>query len=215
MISRGLLCLLAAARVVSAQGEVAIPLIPLDERVAAWMREPAQHRSAALGGTLTGARMFGDVGAIALGAALWGGGALAKDNTTARDGVRALEAIAVGSALTILVKRLAGRARPSASPGNAHDFSWGRGFGGDANFLSFPSGHSTAAFAFASAITARVGTRSRSQALWLGPLLYGAASLTGVSRLYDGSHWLSDVVVGAGIGTVSGLLLVRQADRRP
>ncbi len=240
MTARMLWCMAVLTRVLGAQGMAAAPLlrsepavtsgeavvlglttltavavIPLDLRIAAWMRDSAQHRSPSIDKLLIGGRLFGAPGSIILGAALWAGGSLAKDNATANDGMRSLEAVAVGSIVTILVKRIVGRAPPSASPSDARNFSLGRGFGAGKDYQSFPSGHTTAAFAFASAVTARVSKRSPSQASWLGPLLYGAASLTGVSRIYDGSHWFSDVVMGAGIGTVTGLLLTRHLDHRP
>ena len=240
MTARMLWCMAVLTRVLGAQGLTAAPLlrsepavasgeavalglttltamavIPLDHRIAAWMRDSAQHRSPSIDKLLTGGRLFGAPGSIILGVALWAGGSLAKDNATASDGVRSLEAVAIGSIVTILVKRIVGRARPSASGSDARNFSWGRGFGGGKDYQSFPSGHTTAAFAFASAVTARVSKRSSSQASWIGPLLYGVASLTGISRAYDGSHWFSDVVMGAGIGTVTGLLLVRHLDHQP
>ena len=162
---------------------------------------------------MTGARLFGERGVVAFGAALWAGGELAGDRVTAIDGIRVMEAFALSGAITYLVKGVAGRARPDTSPGNARDFAWGRGFFKSDEFRSFPSGHTTAAFAIASAMSARVARRSPQRAGWLGPLLYGAATLTGLSRIYDDRHWASDVVLGAGIGTVTGLLLVRRLDR--
>jgi membrane-associated phospholipid phosphatase len=42
-----------------------------------------------------------------------------------------------------------------------------------------------------------------------------AASLTAASRVYDHKHWASDVLLGAGIGTVGGLMTVRWHDRHP
>jgi membrane-associated phospholipid phosphatase len=64
---------------------------------------------------------------------------------------------------------------------------------------SFPSGHSTTAFAFASVISAEHG-------FWpygLGATLL--ATLTAVSRLNDNMHHERDVMAGATIGTAFGL----------
>jgi membrane-associated phospholipid phosphatase len=190
-------------------------LMHSDQRISAWSQQPSLHTSGAFNTTMTGARLFGDPGSVVLGAALWAGGALTHDNVTATDGQRALEAVAVSGIATAVIKGLAGRMRPYASPNNAADFKFGRGVGGSGDAQSLPSGHATAAFAFASVITARVAQRSPGRAAWLGPLLYGAAALTGISRVYDHKHWASDVLLGAGIGTVSGLLVSRHLDHAP
>src|SRR4029077_54663 len=77
------------------------------------------------------------------------------------------------------------------------------------NFQSFPSGHSSAAFAAASTVT------SESQRWWphatpyVATVMYGGAVLVGLSRMYNNAHWASDVVLGAGIGTFSGIKVVR------
>lgn len=64
---------------------------------------------------------------------------------------------------------------------------------------SFPSGHSTTAFAFASYVTAEHGI------LPCGILATGLATLTAASRMNDNKHYLHDVVAGATIGTAYGL----------
>ena len=199
------------ATIFGASLAAAAALISSDVRIAQWTQAPA-HRSALVGHVLTGARLFGDPGSIALSAGLWAAGQMRGDATMSTDGVRALEAVALSGTVTYLIKGAVGRARPYASPDDAHNTAFGRGFRDGSDYQSFPSGHTSAAFAFASAITARVATRDEARARWLGPVLYSAAALTGLSRMYDNKHWASDVLFGAGIGTVSGLLLSRHLD---
>ena len=65
---------------------------------------------------------------------------------------------------------------------------------------SFPSGHTSAAFAFAAALS---GTLDRT---WPKVLAVAAAALMGWSRLYVGVHFPSDVLAGAIIGSLCGVL---------
>ncbi len=193
----------------------AVLLFQRDQAITNWFRQSSLQQSGALRNTLTGARLFGDPGSLAISGAMWAGGRIFNDANTAHDGQMAFEAVALSSVVTFVVKGMAGRARPYADSTNARNFALGRGLRGDGAYQSFPSGHTTAAFAFASAITASVSRRSPRDARIIGPLLYTAAALTGVSRIYDHKHWASDVLLGAGIGTVGGLMTVRWHDRHP
>ena len=192
----------------------ALLLFQRDQVITEWFRQSALQNNAILKNTMTGARLFGDPGSLAISAAMWAGGKIFHDPNTAHDGQMAFEAVAVSSAITIAIKAAAGRARPYADSTNAHNFAFGRGVS-DGAYQSFPSGHATAAFAFASAITASVARRSSRDAKIFDPLLYTAAALTAASRVYDHKHWASDVLLGAGIGTVGGLMTVRWHDRHP
>ncbi len=94
------------------------------------------------------------------------------------------------------------------------DFDPGRGFK-TGDFSSFPSGHTTTAFAAAAAVTNET-TRWWPRSTWIvGPLMYGGATAVGLSRMYHNRHWASDVVVGAMIGTFSGRKVVQYAHGHP
>ncbi len=61
---------------------------------------------------------------------------------------------------------------------------------------SFPSGHSAAAFSSAVFLEEEYGYRNR-----LYPVAgYTVASITGMLRILNDRHWISDVLIGAGIG---------------
>lgn len=76
------------------------------------------------------------------------------------------------------------------------------------NRLSFPSGHTTAAFAAASVIAREEGGA-------VGWLAYGAAATAGYARIADRHHYLSDVVAGAILGRLVGRLVTRGPEPAP
>jgi len=73
---------------------------------------------------------------------------------------------------------------------------------------SFPSGHTTGAFAAATVFA----TEYRQKPL-IPILSYSAATLIGLSRLTDNKHWATDVFVGAALGYLSGKQVVNNYHR--
>ena len=64
---------------------------------------------------------------------------------------------------------------------------------------SFPSGHTATAFMTATMLHKEYGHRSP----WYSIGGYTLATLTGVTRQLNNRHWMSDVMVGAGIGILA------------
>jgi membrane-associated phospholipid phosphatase len=73
----------------------------------------------------------------------------------------------------------------------------------DGKNYSFPSGHSSAAFAAAPVITHHFGKVA-------GALAYACAGATLMGRMEDRKHYLSDVVFGATVGLLMGEAVVGQ-----
>lgn len=66
---------------------------------------------------------------------------------------------------------------------------------------SWPSGHTATAFVGATLLHKEYGlTRSP----WYSVAGYGVATATGVMRVLNNRHWISDVLSGAGLGILSG-----------
>lgn len=66
-------------------------------------------------------------------------------------------------------------------------------------YNSFPSGHTATAFMGAEFMRQEYKDVSP----WYGVAGYAVATTTGICRLYNNRHWVSDVVTGAGIGILS------------
>lgn len=70
------------------------------------------------------------------------------------------------------------------------------------NKHSFPSGHTAMAFMAATMLTKEYGHKSP----WVGIGAYAMATGTGLMRMANNKHWLSDVLTGAGVGVLSAEL---------
>lgn len=75
---------------------------------------------------------------------------------------------------------------------------------------SFPSGHTAQAFTAASFLSREYGYKS----IWISIGAYTAASAVGVMRVLNNRHWVSDILVGAGIGILSSDIIYRTHKNR-
>jgi membrane-associated phospholipid phosphatase len=64
------------------------------------------------------------------------------------------------------------------------------------DYRSFPSGHTTNAFVCATFLF----NEYKEVSIWYGVAGYSVATATGVLRMLNNKHWMSDVLVGAGVG---------------
>jgi len=147
----------------------------------------------------------GGPGPFIAGGALYVAGRATSSVQVTDLGMHLTESVIVAATLNAFLKGVSGRALPNAKSGEPGDFSFGRGFHeGNGSFVSFPSGHTAASFAAATAITDEVSRWDSSAARFVGPVAYSAATLVALSRLYQNVHWASDLPIGAAIGVLSG-----------
>ena len=104
-----------------------------------------------------------------------------KNNFRDRTMIYALSTL-ISAAIVLPLKKITKIQRPDSSA-----------------FNSFPSGHTTTAFAAAEFL--RMEYKDVSP--WYGIAGYAVAATTGILRLYNNKHWVSDVVAGAGFGILS------------
>ena len=181
---------------------------PFDRRVAASLQRPGLQRNSVLHHTADTFDAAGGIGAVALAVSSYGIGRLSGNDALSRLGFISGEAIVASAAVTNVIKIGGGRQRPShAGTGDSDDFTFGHGY--SEGYASFPSGHATAAFATATVLTVESSHWSASSARWVGPVAFGSAALVGASRMYSNAHWMSDVIAGAGVGTVTALEVER------
>lgn len=126
----------------------------------------------------------------------------ARGRAVAEDGVMA--SVIAGGLVGPALKFVSGRSRPRSANGT-YDFKL---FGGSS---SFPSGHTTEAFAVASVVATHYDSGHDSE--WVKGIAYGSAALVGFARLHHQAHFFSDVVGGALLGTVTGRAVVHRNQR--
>ena len=185
-----------------------VAMFPIDENVARHIRQDSTgggftNRSA------VGFETISSPGAYIIGGSLYLFGRVARRPDLTDFAWHGTEGVLVANVLTGILKGTLGRARPFVSnDSNPRDFHFGGGFG-NADRQSFPSGHTSTAFAAASAVTSEIRRLHPKALPYVATVMYGGATLVGLSRMYHNKHWASDVALGAAIGTFSGIKVVR------
>lgn len=144
---------------------------------------------------------FGDAKMAAIAPLLYGTGLLFRDEKLKRTSCIAFNAFVVSGAVTQALKYGLGRARPYNDLGAFYFNPFPEGF--DDDFFSLPSGHSSTAW---SLITPYAEEYSR----WL----YIIPVSVSLARIYKDRHWLSDVVLGGGLGYFAGWYMVHKPSKK-
>lgn len=192
-----------------------VAMAPFDRALARALQDSTLQVHDALGDLAATARFLGFPGTIIIGTGVYAVGRLGDMPRVAAIGLHGTEAVVLSYAFVWTGKNILGRARPDNDPGNPFNFGLGRGFRGGSPYRSFPSGHTAAAFAAAAAVTAETAEIWPEATPYAASVLYGGAVAVGLSRMYHNRHWASDAVMGAAVGTFSGLKVVRYHDRNP
>ena len=128
----------------------------------------------------------------------------------------ATQAYITGSAVEGVIKFISGRTRPSYYDPHVEAEPTFRGpflkppNDGKKVYSSFPSGHTTVAFA-----AATVFALEYKDHLVVPIIAYSAATLIGLSRITENVHWATDVLAGAAVGFLIGKQVVNNYHRYP
>ena len=118
-------------------------------------------------------------------------GYAADDSKARKTALLGIESFIVSSAFTGVLKFATHRYRPS--DGGRYDQWDGPSFSG--SNISFPSEHTSSAFAIATVLANEYNDN-----IFVGALSYSVATMVALSRINDNEHWASDVFFGAAIG---------------
>lgn len=131
-------------------------------------------------------------------------GLITKNEKLRRTGVLLISSATSAGLLQQVLKSVVGRARPLAELGK-DTFD---PFNSSRNFHSFPSGHALLAFTNAYAI----GKQFKNP--WVKAGIYTIGAIPGISRVWDGQHYLSDMVFAFAISIATVESIDRYLDKR-
>lgn len=162
-------------------GALALAVHPLDDNVQRGLGDNDTAATIFKPGAVVG--QFGTL--LGAGAATYLTGRFSDKPRVSHLGMDLIQALLISQGLSQGIKFAARRERPDGTTRN-----------------SFPSGHSSGTFAFATALERHLG--------WKGAVpAYAIASYVAASRLPANRHWFSDVVFGSAVGIIAGRTVTR------
>jgi membrane-associated phospholipid phosphatase len=181
-----------------------------DKRIANWWQSPSVQGSSSRHDFVKSLTVVNET-PLTIGAFVtYGVGRLTGNETVADIGLHATEALVLTVGISEAIRGPLGRLRPRESENDQYNFQFWGGFTDFAR-RSYPSLHSAVGFTTASVIVREIHFRHPSANAWVAPILYTAALVPGVTRMYLNEHWASDVFSGAVLGTVLGTKVVNYA----
>jgi membrane-associated phospholipid phosphatase len=181
-----------------------------DLRIARWARSPGVQGDSARHDLVEQLTRANETPMMLAALATYGVGRVAGLHTTADVGLHTLEALVLTTGVSQVVRGVLGRTRPRASLDDPFRFKPFSGFSGFET-RSYPSLHTAASFAAASALVGEIRERRPGAVKVAAPLLYTAAMVPPLTRIYLDQHWASDIVAGAVVGALLGSRVVSYA----
>jgi membrane-associated phospholipid phosphatase len=191
-------------------------LFPVDRNLAGGLQNEGTQANKFFRHASSGVEVIASPGAYVIGGSMLVVGRLTGSSRIADLGWHGTESVLLAEAFTYVLKGAVGRARPFVSGAkDPNDFEFGGGWSSGGQRRSFPSGHTSTAFAAAASVTAEVSEWWPQHDWLIGLTMYGGATMVGLSRMYHNRHWASDVALGAAIGTFSGWKVVQYTHDHP
>lgn len=132
--------------------------------------------------------------------ATWAIATALDDERLSTTAMNSMKALVCGAVVTESTKFIAGRSRPDMNRGSMHFDAFN---GRSNNTKSFPSGHSFVAWSVFTPF-----------ALEYSKWIYVIPAGVSFARIYRNRHWLSDVVLGGGIGYFAGLYFHKRKNQK-
>lgn len=187
-----------------------VALSPFDKRIAHWWQSPSVHGDSSRHDLANSLTVVNETPLTIGFFALYGIGKLTHNETITDIGLHTTESLVLTVTLAEAIRSPLGRRRPRESENDQYDFKFGGGFT-EFDRRSYPSIHAAVAFATASSLVEELKLRKPDAVKYVAPVLYTAAMVPGITRMYLNQHWASDILSGTFMGVLLGSRVVTYA----